>query len=119
VSTLYYGDNLNVLRDRDRFPDASVDLIYLDPPFNSDRDYDVLFGERDATESEAQIRAFEDCWHWNPAAERIYRELTDVDAESRGVPARLISLMESLQLRISWHHESLAVDEGADGDRLP
>ena len=60
-NTLYYGDNLTVLRD---FPSECVDLVYLDPPFNSNRSYNVLFKESRGTESEAQIQAFEDTWHW-------------------------------------------------------
>ena len=63
-NTLYYGDNLRVLRD---FPPECVDLVYLDPPFNSNRNYNVLFRESRGTESEAQIQAFEDTWHWGKA----------------------------------------------------
>ena len=66
---LYYGDNLNVLRDTQAFPDACVDLIYLDPPFNSDRNYAVLFKSPEGQESEAQITAFDDTWHWGKQAE--------------------------------------------------
>ena len=55
---LYYGDNLEVLRDY--IPDQSVDLIYLDPPFNSRQDYNVLFAEKDSTRSASQIAAFKD-----------------------------------------------------------
>src|SRR5687768_3791458 len=72
-NTLYYGDNLIILRER--IPDESVDLIYLDPPFNSDRDYNVLFKDEHGTDSEAQIKAFEDTWHWNLEAEQTYAEL--------------------------------------------
>ena len=57
-NTLYYGDNLDILRKY--IPDESVDLIYLDPPFKSNQDYNVLFKERGGTKSAAQIRAFED-----------------------------------------------------------
>jgi len=57
---LYYGDNLAVLRDY--IADESVDLIYLDPPFNSRADYNVLFAEKDGTRSASQITAFEDTW---------------------------------------------------------
>jgi site-specific DNA-methyltransferase (adenine-specific) len=57
---LYYGDNLQVLREY--IPDASVDLIYLDPPFNSRQDYNVLFAEKDGTRSASQITAFKDTW---------------------------------------------------------
>ena len=60
---LYYGDNLDVLRRY--IQDESVDLIYLDPPFNSRQDYNVLFAERDGSRSSSQIMAFEDTWEWN------------------------------------------------------
>ncbi len=72
-NTLFYGDNLAILREY--VPDASVDLIYLDPPFNSNRNYNVLFKDEGGTESEAQITAFEDTWHWGEDADRTYREL--------------------------------------------
>lgn len=72
-NTLYYGDNLDILREY--IPGASVDLIYLDPPFNSNRSYNVLFKDESGTESEAQITAFEDTWHWNLAAEQTYNDL--------------------------------------------
>ncbi|HXM22535.1 MAG TPA: hypothetical protein VN948_14865 [Terriglobales bacterium] len=60
---LHYGDNLEVLRQH--IKDESVDLIYLDPPFNSRQDYNVLFAEKDGTRSSSQIMAFEDTWEWN------------------------------------------------------
>jgi DNA modification methylase len=72
---LYYGDNLDVLRRYIR--DESVDLVYLDPPFNSRQDYNVLFAEKDGTKAASQIRAFEDTWEWNIEAERHYRELLE------------------------------------------
>ncbi len=72
-NTLFYGDNLPILRDY--IPDASVDLIYLDPPFNSSRTYNVLFKDESGEDSEAQIAAFEDTWHWNRAAESTYEDL--------------------------------------------
>jgi DNA modification methylase len=62
VSRLYYGDNLAVLREH--IPDESVDLIYLDPPFNSNASYNVLFKAPTGEQSKAQIEAFEDTWHW-------------------------------------------------------
>lgn len=71
-NTLFYGDNLPILRDR--VPDGSVDLIYLDPPFNSNRNYNVLFRDEHGQQSEAQIAAFEDTWHWHQAAD-AYNEL--------------------------------------------
>lgn len=71
-NTLYYGDNLDILR---RFiKDESIDLIYLDPPFNSNRSYNVLFKDESGM-SDAQITAFDDAWHWGETAERTYQEL--------------------------------------------
>ncbi|MFA7296230.1 MAG: DNA methyltransferase [Dehalococcoidia bacterium] len=71
-NTLYYGDNLAVLRD---FPDECVDLVYLDPPFNSARAYNVLFKEAKGAESEAQIEAFGDTWKWGPHTSETYDEV--------------------------------------------
>ena len=59
-NSLYYGDNLDVLRRYVK--DETVDLVYLDPPFNSNQDYNVLFGERNGPRAAAQIKAFEDTW---------------------------------------------------------
>ena len=61
MNRLYYGDNLDILRRH--IPDASVDLIYLDPPFNSNRSYNVLFKEADGSAADSQITAFDDTWH--------------------------------------------------------
>lgn len=72
---LYYGDNLEVLRQH--IKDESVDLIYLDPPFNSRQDYNVLLAEKDGTRLCSQIRAFEDTWEWNVDAERAYEEIVE------------------------------------------
>ncbi len=72
-NTLFYGDNLPILREH--IPDESVDLIYLDPPFNSNRSYNVLFKDESGREADAQITAFEDAWHWNAHTEQVYREL--------------------------------------------
>jgi site-specific DNA-methyltransferase (adenine-specific) len=74
-NVLYYGDNLEVLRRH--IKGESVDLIYLDPPFNSDQNYNVLFAEHNGTRSSAQIRAFEDTWRWDQAAEAAYVEVVD------------------------------------------
>lgn len=65
---LYYGDNLYVLREH--VADESIDLIYLDPPFNSQANYNVLFRSPKGEQSKAQIEAFEDTWNWNDAAEQ-------------------------------------------------
>lgn len=72
-NTLFYGDNLMILREHIR--DESIDLIYLDPPFNSNRSYNVLFKDESGHASEAQISAFEDTWHWGEQAEQTYIEL--------------------------------------------
>lgn len=72
---LFYGDNLPVLREH--IASESVDLVYLDPPFNSNRSYSVIFGEhaqRDA-DANAQIQAFDDTWHWTPETERLFRDI--------------------------------------------
>lgn len=73
MNQLYFGDCLDVLREH--IPDESVDLIYLDPPFNSKRDYSVLFKSHKGHESDAQITAFEDTWHWGEQAEREFSEI--------------------------------------------
>jgi DNA modification methylase len=72
---LYYGDNLDVLRRYVK--DETVDLIYLDPPFNSRQDYNVLFAEKDGSQSSSQIHAFEDTWEWNIDAERAYEQIVE------------------------------------------
>ena len=69
-NSLYYGDNLDILR---RYvQDGSVDLIYLDPPFKSDQTYNVLFQEKDGSQSASQIKVFGDTWHWDKTAARSY-----------------------------------------------
>lgn len=73
MNQLYYGDNLIILREQ--LADASVDLIYLDPPFNSKRDYNLLFKQPNGHASDAQITAFADTWHWGDQAEREYKEI--------------------------------------------
>ena len=73
---LYYSDNLQVLGED--IADASVDLIYLDPPFNNSRqDYNVLFAEKDGSRYASQITAFKDALEWNLEAERSYQEVVE------------------------------------------
>ena len=69
ANRLYFGDNLGWLRDTREFPDASVDLVYLDPPFNSNADYNVLFRETSGEVSQAQFHAVTDTWSWADAAD--------------------------------------------------
>src|SRR5882762_11564275 len=72
---LYYGDNLDVLRLH--IKDEPVDLVYLDPPFKSNQDYNVLFAEKDGTAAAAQFRAFEDTWEWNQDSAGMYEQLVE------------------------------------------
>ena len=78
LNTLYYGDNLDVLRRHVR--DESVDLVYLDPPFNSNADYNVLFSEH-GEKSAAQIEAFTDTWEWNTEAAAAYEDVVEQGGE--------------------------------------
>lgn len=72
---LFYGDNLDVLRRH--LADESVDLVYLDPPFKSDHNYNVLFAAKDGTQAAAQIQAFEDTWRWDESAARAFAETVE------------------------------------------
>jgi site-specific DNA-methyltransferase (adenine-specific) len=75
MNQLYYGDNLDVLRRH--IADESVDLVYLDPPFNSNASYNVLFAERDGTQAASQIKAFEDTWKWDEEAARAFEGVVE------------------------------------------
>lgn len=72
TNALYYGDNLDVLRRHVK--DETVDLVYLDPPFNSNASYNVLFGHADGSRAAAQIEAFEDTWRWDQAAAEAFQD---------------------------------------------
>jgi DNA modification methylase len=75
-NVLYYGDNLDVLR---RYVEPeSIDLVYLDPPFKSNQDYNVLFAERSGEQAASQIKAFEDTWHWDKAAAFAFQETVEM-----------------------------------------
>src|SRR5260370_34914176 len=88
-NTLFYGDNLFILREY--IASESIDLIYLDPPFNSSRNYNVLFKDEKGIDSESQITAFEDTWQWNFAAEQTYTELlTEAPAHEAKMIASLL-----------------------------
>ena len=78
-NSLYYGDNLEILRRYGQ--DESVDLIYLDPPFNSNQTYNILFQEKDGSQSASQIKAFGDTWHWDETAARSYEETVEAGGQ--------------------------------------
>ena len=89
---LYFGDNLDILRNN--VADASVDLIYLDPPFNSNANYNVLFQEKSGAQSTAQITAFEDTWQWSIESDIAYQ---DVVTNANGkLPALLQAMRQFL-----------------------
>ena len=91
LNTLYYGDNLTILRRY--FPNESVDLIYLDPPFNSNASYNILFKEpgTGGEQSAAQITAFDDTWHWTLETEQAFQEIV------KTAPATVVNLMTALK----------------------
>ena len=72
---LYYGDNLDILRRY--IKDETIDLVYLDPPFNSNANYNVLFAEKNGSQAAAQIKAFEDTWKWDSNAAQAYHEVVE------------------------------------------
>lgn len=90
MNYLYYGDNLEVLRES--IETESVDLVYLDPPFNSNRSYNVLFKQRSGDEAQAQIEAFDDTWTWSHEAEQQYLELV-----TGGAPAKVADAIEAMR----------------------
>ncbi|MGA2241545.1 MAG: DNA methyltransferase [Verrucomicrobiota bacterium] len=75
MGTLYYGDNLDILKRY--LKDETVDLVYLDPPFNSAQNYNAFFHEKDGTDAASQIRAFEDTWHWDIETKKAYDAVTE------------------------------------------
>ena len=94
MNTLYYGDNLHVLRTH--IADESVDLVYLDPPFNSGRDYNAVFedgGDADGKKTSAQVKAFTDTWKWDDVANAAYNEIVQ---DTSGEPRR-IKLAETMK----------------------
>ncbi|MGD0863752.1 MAG: DNA methyltransferase [Candidatus Limnocylindrales bacterium] len=96
TNVLYYGDNLDILR-RGYIPDESVDLIYLDPPFNSNRAYNVIFKDESGSNTDAQLLAFEDTWHWGPDAEAQYAYLTNTDQNQGRVPSTVSTIIAALR----------------------
>ena len=90
TNTLYYGDNLPILR---KMPSESVDLVYLDPPFNSARSYNVLFKDQSNNGSDAQITAFDDTWVWGPSAQQA---LADIIQANPGVVDDLLDALKKV-----------------------
>jgi site-specific DNA-methyltransferase (adenine-specific) len=88
-NTLYYGDNLEILRNH--IQDNSIDLIYLDPPFNSKADYNILYREPTGEASGAQITAFEDTWHWTEETQRTFQDIVDT------APPQVIEMMNAFR----------------------
>lgn len=101
---LYFGDNLDILRDK--IADNSVDLIYLDPPFNSNRNYNVLFKEG-LQDSPAQVQAFEDSWHWTREAQATFEELMGVRPSKTKINADIVNLAQALE-KLVGHNDMLA-----------
>ena len=89
-NALYYGDNLDVMRRY--IADESIDLVYLDPPFNSNATYNVLFAEKSGDQAAAQIKAFGDTWHWDQSAEQAYWDVL----QRGGRPAEAIKAFRDL-----------------------
>jgi site-specific DNA-methyltransferase (adenine-specific) len=98
TKVLYYGDNLDILRRY--LPDAAVDLVYLDPPFNSNRDYNVIFRDESGNATDAQLLAFEDTWHWGPSAEATYAYLTNTARHEGRVPDKVSTIIAALRAGI-------------------
>lgn len=95
MGRLFCGDNREIMRDY--FAPGSVDLIYLDPPFSSNRDYNQIFRDESGNRSPAQILAFEDTWHWQaPKTDETLRYLTDTELNGRSVPTELGSIVAAL-----------------------
>jgi site-specific DNA-methyltransferase (adenine-specific) len=94
TNALYYGDNLYILREYIR--SESVDLVYLDPPFKSNQDYNVIFQDESGRKSDAQRLAFEDTWHWGPTPERTLHYLTNTSEHGGRVPGPVTALVGSL-----------------------
>jgi site-specific DNA-methyltransferase (adenine-specific) len=92
MNRLLFGDNLKWLRDAKLFPDSSVDLVYLDPPFNSNANYNVLFREASGEGSQAQYHAFTDTWEWTADVDATYADFVDTCAN-----ANVVELVEALR----------------------
>src|SRR6476469_4360203 len=110
---LFYGDNLDVLRTY--VSDESVDLVYLDPPFNSNATYNVLFSEQDGSRSTAQVKAFGDTWRWDrqsvEAYEKVVEEGGDVSRTMQAFrtilgPSNMLAYLAMMAPRLVELHRS-------------
>lgn len=110
---LYFGDNLDWLRETHEFPDESVDLIYLDPPFNSKANYNKIFNEPGGKQSQAQIRAFDDTWDWDGPSSGEALELLARSGENDAV-----TLIEWLARRADATSKGMAAYLSMMGIRL-
>lgn len=104
--TLYFGDNLEILREKFSGDEGYFDLIYLDPPFNSNRNYNVIFKEG-LQDSPAQVQAFEDSWHWTREAQSIFEELVGVRPSKTKINEQISNLMLALEKMVG-HNDMLA-----------
>lgn len=92
IRKLFFGDNLEIMREH--IADESVDLVYLDPPFNSNQAYNVLFDNDDSRPSQAQIEAFDDTWHWTPETQAEYEHLVT----SHEVPTKVAKAIDAFKV---------------------
>lgn len=111
---LFYGDNLEVLRTY--ISDESVDLVYLDPPFNSNATYNVLFSEQDGSRSTAQVKAFGDTWRWDRQSVEAYEDIVENGGDvSRTMqafrtilgPSNMLAYLAMMAPRLAELHRSL------------
>lgn len=100
TNVLYYGDNLEILRKY--ISDNSIDLIYLDPPFSSNRDYNILYKERSGKWSEAQVKAFSDTWHWGDVTEDTFQDI------KLNAPLKVSKLIEAMVDGIGQDNDVMA-----------
>jgi site-specific DNA-methyltransferase (adenine-specific) len=111
TNVLYYGDNLDILRRY--IPNESVDLVYLDPPFNSNRDYNVIFKDESGRKSDAQLLAFEDTWHWGPDAEATYQYLTNTARHEGRIPSEVSQLASAFRTALGTNQMTAYIIEMA------
>ncbi len=91
MNRLFYGENLDVLRRHVK--DETVDLVYLDPPFKSNRTYNMPPAERNGTLSKAQIKAFKDTWRWDREAALAYHDVVEAGPEKTSKAMRSFQML--------------------------